>query len=229
MATPPPCIYEGAFVKPVAADFMRRVRARPRRHRLRSVESQARRSGNDFEPRFRALPQSRKLREVPLSRQVPLFSCVLWPTRLKTRPNIYSGSSRGFRSADVTMRKITENAALHPNEDPCAIARAYGPFSMVVGVVLQVASGPAAGLTPVPPSQSVANILGFVWLARLAPRCPPSNDGRQGTHLLLRPAWPPGRRERPWPPSQSPFWTLPHASCSRASARGPLSPSVPRG
>jgi hypothetical protein len=50
---PHPCIYEGAFVKPVTADFMRRFRARPRRHRLRSVESQARRSGNDFEPRFR--------------------------------------------------------------------------------------------------------------------------------------------------------------------------------
>jgi hypothetical protein len=41
------------------------------------------------------------------------------------------------------MKNITENAALHPNEDPLPV------FRVVDGVVLQVASGPVAGLTPI--------------------------------------------------------------------------------
>jgi hypothetical protein len=40
------------------------------------------------------------------------------------------------------MKKITENAALHPNEDPLLV------FRVVDGVILQVASGPVAGSTP---------------------------------------------------------------------------------
>jgi hypothetical protein len=40
------------------------------------------------------------------------------------------------------MKNFTENAALHPNEDPSPV------FRVVDGVILQVASGPVAGLTP---------------------------------------------------------------------------------
>ena len=40
------------------------------------------------------------------------------------------------------MKNIAENAALHPNEDPSPV------FRVVDGVILQVASGPVAGLTP---------------------------------------------------------------------------------
>ncbi len=40
------------------------------------------------------------------------------------------------------MKNITENAALHPNEVLSPV------FRVVDGVVLQVASGPVAGLTP---------------------------------------------------------------------------------
>jgi hypothetical protein len=49
------------------------------------------------------------------------------------------------------MKKITENAALHPNEDPSLV------FRVVDGVILQVASGPVAGLTPTSPQHHRAN------------------------------------------------------------------------
>ena len=137
-----------------------------------------------------ALPQSRKLREVSPSRQVPLFSCVLWPTRLKTRPNIYSGSSRGLTLSDVTMIKITENAALHPNEDPlgdCSRKRSvqHGSRSRSPSRVWSSSRLDAGSSFAIRGKTFFA----LLWLARLAPkqRRPPRRP------FLLRPSWPPWR------------------------------------
>ena len=61
------------------------------------------------------LPLSRRPREVG-SLGVLIF-VRSWPTRHKTRPSIYSGSPH----CGVTRKMITENAALHPNEDPLPV------------------------------------------------------------------------------------------------------------
>jgi hypothetical protein len=74
------------------------------------------RAADNLKPASAALPLSRMLREGDSSHSF-LYLERPWPTRLKTRPTIYSGSS----SSDVPMKKITENAALHPNEDPRAV------------------------------------------------------------------------------------------------------------
>ncbi len=53
------------------------------------------------------------------------------------------------------MKKITENAALHPNEDPLLV------FRVVDGVILQVASGPVAGLTPTSTRHHRGELIGW--------------------------------------------------------------------
>jgi hypothetical protein len=110
-------IYEQAVSSRLLQILRGGFRALPRRHQPRSVESPLPADSARLVCRSAALPLSRMLREGDSPSQHPGIFERPWPTRLKTRPTIYSGSSL----SDVPMKKITENAALHPNEDPQAV------------------------------------------------------------------------------------------------------------
>ena len=122
-------------------------RARPRRHRLRSVESQARRSGDDFEPRFRRTSSEPEAEGGPLPSAPVVFERHV-ANQTQDTPNHLFGIVARLSLCDVARKKITENAALHPNEDPPCDRSQDRSIQHGGGVVPQVASGPAAGLTP---------------------------------------------------------------------------------